>query len=167
MRLWTVQHHTVPAILETTGELAGDWAKIMVSSYAPAYREMVAEMARRGVDCAGRPPIWAWTGPDTRDADVVLTAELLLGPTTAEEYATYVILDLIVPDEIVVLSSYGRWNTYLDAILFGEGPPYMDWTIDPHEQDEPGRVQACLPVLKRSWVLNARPFEEWREPSVS
>ncbi|GAA2698094.1 hypothetical protein GCM10010412_093500 [Nonomuraea recticatena] len=145
--------------LEQAGEVVGDWTTVTSRSYVPAYREMVAEMARRGIDCAGRPPLWAWLGPDTRDERVAVTAELLLCPEGPEEYARYVVLDLEVPDEFVVLSSYGRWNDFMEATLFGPSSPSMDWTIERSELAAAGRVQACLPRLAEPWVLGVRPLE--------
>ncbi|WP_433235211.1 DUF3841 domain-containing protein [Streptosporangium sp. CA-135522] len=161
MRLWTVQHRAVLEALNDTGELVGDWARVMSPSFRPAYEEMVAEMARRGLDCAGHPPLWAWHGPDTRDDRVALTAELLLNPGDPEEYDRYVVLDLDVPDEFVVVSSYGRWNDFLEAIFMGQSAPNMDWSIDRDEFDEPVgcRVQACLPRIAGPWVLSVRPLE--------
>ncbi|MDP9869573.1 MULTISPECIES: DUF3841 domain-containing protein [Streptosporangium] len=161
MRLWTVQHRAVLGPLEDIGELVGDWARVMSPSFRPAYEEMVAEMARRGIDCAGRPPLWAWPGPDTRDDRVALTAEMLLNPEGPEEYDRYVVLDLDVPDESVVLSSYGRWNDFLEAVFMGGSPPSMDWSIDQDELDGPtyARVQACFPRLAGPWVLGVRPLE--------
>ncbi|MGW2160375.1 DUF3841 domain-containing protein [Nonomuraea sp. NPDC001699] len=162
MRLWTVQHRMVLESLQDSGELVGDWTRVLSHSCRPAYEEMVAEMARRGIDCAGRPPLWAWPGPDTRDDRVALTAELLLNPDGPEEYDRYVVLDLEVPDEFVVLSSYGRWNNFLEEIFFrGDSSPRMDWSIDQDELDEQadGRVQACLPRVAGPWVLSVRPLE--------
>ncbi|MGI5271736.1 hypothetical protein ACQEUU_21460 [Nonomuraea sp. CA-218870] len=156
MRLWTVQHRAVLDLLETDSELVGDWARLLVSSYRPVYEGMVAEMARRGLDCRGRPPVWAWLGPDTRDNAVAVTAELLLCPETDEEYARYVVLDLDVPSEMVLLSSYGRWNDFMEAILLGGGPATMDWSID---REELAGVQACLPRVPARYVLGARPLE--------
>lgn len=160
MRLWTVQHRLVLQSLQDHGELAGDWARVLSPSYRSAYEEMVAEMARRGIDCAGRPPLWAWLGPDTRDDRVALTAELLLNPESEEDYGRYVVLDLDAPEEFVVLSSYGRWNDFLEAVLLGDGPPRMDWSIDQDELGEQthGRVQACLPRVAGAWVVSTRPL---------
>ncbi|MEV2272639.1 DUF3841 domain-containing protein [Nonomuraea africana] len=159
MRLWTVQHRAVLESLEDAGELVGDWPRIMVWNYRACYEEMVAEMARRGLDCGGRPPVWAWAGPDTRDNSVAVTAELLLCPQTPEEYARYVVLDLDVPDEAVLLSLYGRWNDFMEAIIMGEGSPDMDWSIG---QEELAAVQACLPRVAAGWVLGVRPLEPFR-----
>ncbi|MEU4407296.1 DUF3841 domain-containing protein [Streptosporangium sp. NPDC023963] len=159
MRLWTVQHRAVLKSLEDAGELVGDWDRIMAGNYRACYEEMVAEMARRGLDSEGRPPVWAWAGPDTCDNGVALAAEMLLCPQTPEEYARYVVLDLDVPDEVVLLSSYGRWNDFMYAIIMGEGAPDMDWAIDREELDG---TQACLARVAARWVLGARPLEPFR-----
>jgi hypothetical protein len=159
MRLWTVQHRAVLELLEDAGELFGDWDRIMVRNYRACYQEMVAEMARRGLVSGGRPPVWAWAGPDTRDNRVALAAEALLCPQTPEEYARYVVLDLDVPDEVVLLSSYGRWNDFMEAIIFGEESPAMDWSIG---REELNGVQACLPRVAAGWVLGVRPLEPFR-----
>lgn len=159
MRLWTVQHRAVLKSLEDAGELVGDWDRIMVPDYRACYEAMVAEMARRGLDGGGRPPMWAWAGPDTRDNRVALAAELLLCPQTPEEYARYVVLDLDVPDEVVLLSSYGRWNDFMHAIMMGEGSPDMDWAIG---REELNGVQACLARVAAGWVLGVRPLEPFR-----
>ncbi|MFB9884576.1 DUF3841 domain-containing protein [Planobispora siamensis] len=159
MRLWTVQHRAVLEALEDTGELVGDWDRIMIRNYRACYEVMVAEMARRGLDCGGRPPVWAWTGPDTRDNAVALTAELLLCPQTPEEYARYAVLDLDVPDDAVLLSSYGRWNDFTESIIMGGGSPEMDWSIG---REELSGVQACLARVTSGWVLGARPLEPFK-----
>ncbi|MGI5204773.1 hypothetical protein ACQEU6_24735 [Spirillospora sp. CA-108201] len=151
-----MQHRAVLDSLETDGELVGDWARLSVASYRPVYDAMVAEMAQRGLDCRGRPPMWAWLGPDTRDNAVAVTAEILLCPETDDEYARYVVLDLDVPDEMVLVSSYGRWNDFMKAILLGGEPATMDWSID---REEPAGVQACLPRVPAGYVLGARPLE--------
>ncbi|MFC5824347.1 DUF3841 domain-containing protein [Nonomuraea insulae] len=159
MRLWTVQHRAVLESLEDAGELVGDWARILVGDYRACYEEMVAEMARRGLDCGGRPPVWAWEGPDTRDNNVAITAEMLLCPETPEEYARYVVLDLDVPDETALISSYGRWNDFLEAIIMGAESPHMDWSIG---QEELNGVQVCLPRVATGWVLGVRPLEPFK-----
>ncbi|WP_443729308.1 hypothetical protein, partial [Sphaerisporangium perillae] len=82
-------------------------------------------------------------------------------PDGPEEYDRYVVLDLDVPDEFVVLSSYGRWNDFLEAIFMSDSSPRMDWSIDQDELDEQtdGRVQACLPRVAGPWVLSIRPLK--------
>ncbi|MFI6509850.1 DUF3841 domain-containing protein [Streptosporangium sp. NPDC050855] len=159
MRLWTVQHRAVLESLEDAGELLGDWDRIMVRNYRACYQEMVAEMVRRGLVGGDRPPVWAWAGPDTRDNRVALVAEALLCPQTPEEYARYVVLDLDVPDEVVLLSSYGRWNEFMEAVILGEESPVMDWSIG---REELNGVQACLPRVAAGWVLGVRPLEPFR-----
>lgn len=158
MRLWTAQHRDVVGVLERTGRLVGDW-DLVPASWRPAYRVMAAEMGRRGIDCAGRPPVWAWPEPDTQDSRVAVTARLLL--SDLQFAAGVVVLDLEVPDVHVLRSSYSAWNLLLCGFLDGEPSPAMDWAIAPEEENDPDQVsvQACLPLLHRSWVRGIRPIE--------
>ncbi|MEU5211770.1 DUF3841 domain-containing protein [Streptomyces sp. NPDC020742] len=162
MRVWTVQPGDVLATLEQEGRLTGDWQRV-APGVRPAYEVMVAEMHRRGIDCGGRPPVWAWAEPDAGGERVLLTAQLLLSPVEWERGV--VVLDLDVPDASVLCSAYGRWNDFLCDVLEGAPAPAMNWAIGP--DDERGsdcRVQACLPVVRASWVVGIRPLEPGPEP---
>ncbi|WP_232665772.1 hypothetical protein [Pseudonocardia sp. TRM90224] len=132
--------------LYTDGRLLGDWS-LVVPGYEPAYRGMVAAMARAGVDTGGRPPIWGWHGRLTLgDAAMLFNAEheLSLG------FAT---LDLAAPDELVVRSDYGAWNDYMSDVF--EGKP-AEW--DPAGRPAQVPAQICLPFLLAEWVLAVRPL---------
>ncbi|WP_432096558.1 DUF3841 domain-containing protein [Streptomyces sp. bgisy100] len=158
MRLWTVQHHHAVPALEEAGRLVGDWQRVS-PTWRSAYELMVGEMRQRGIDCAGRPPMWAWAGPDTRDERVTVTVELLLSLHEWEQGV--VVLDLDVPDELVLLSSYSGWNDLLEAVLTGAASPVMDWSVGPDDLHDPVQcgVQACLPFIHPSWVRGIRPIE--------
>ncbi|MFG2142073.1 DUF3841 domain-containing protein [Streptomyces sp. NPDC048650] len=158
MQLWTAQHRAVVEVLEETGRLVGEWDRVE-PSLCPVYQVMVAEMLRRGIDCEGRPPVWAWAEPDTRDIRVLETARLLLSDNDFDRGA--VVLDLDVPDEYVLRSSYASWNEVHFGFLSGERPPAMNWSIAPDEESDPDacRIQACLPMVHRSWVRGIRPID--------
>ncbi|WP_432014114.1 hypothetical protein [Streptomyces cucumeris] len=161
MRLWTVQPRAALTTLRADGELTGAWERVD-PAWRPAYEAMVARMESRGVSCAGRPPFWAWAVPDTADDRVAWTAVLLLGLDADDPgpFAGYRVLDLEIADELVVLSSYPRWNTFLDDVLMGEESAAMDWSIDADEFHDPDQmgVQACVPRLRADWVLGCRPL---------
>ncbi|MEJ3653728.1 hypothetical protein WEH80_12160 [Actinomycetes bacterium KLBMP 9759] len=132
--------------LLSTGRLDGDWA-LVIPGYEPAYRGMVAAMARAGVDTEGRPPIWGWHGRLTlADAAMLFDAEheLSLG------FAT---VDLAAPDELAVSSDYGAWNDYMSDVVAGT-PAAWDPTGTPAREP----VQVCLPYLLAEWVLDVRPL---------
>ncbi|MFG2194240.1 hypothetical protein [Streptomyces sp. NPDC048639] len=157
MRLWTVQHHGAVPVLEKSGLLTGDWSRV-ASGLRPGYELMLAEMRRRGIDSAGRPPVWAWAGPDSRDGRVLETARSLLSPLEWEQGV--VVLDLEVPDELVVTSAYGWWNDVLAAVLSGEPLPSMDFSTGPEdEREDEFRIQAVLPLVRLDWVRTSRPLE--------
>ncbi|MBL1102743.1 DUF3841 domain-containing protein [Streptomyces coffeae] len=157
MRLWTVQPRAVVEGLERTGLLVGDW-KHVEPSWRPAYEVMTDEMRRRGIDCEGRPPVWAWVGADSGEENVLVTARMLLSDEQID--SGVVVLDLDVPDNLVLRSSYSQWNELLSGVLSGEQSPAMAWSIDPEEEDttEEFQVQACLPMLRRGWVRGIRPI---------
>ncbi|MEU6083801.1 DUF3841 domain-containing protein [Streptomyces sp. NPDC047108] len=156
MRLWTVQHHGAVPVLHESGLLTGDWSRV-APSLRPGYDLMVAEMRRRGIDDGGCPPVWAWAGPDSRDGRVLQTARSLLSQVEWERGV--VVLDLEVPDALVVTSSYGWWNDVLAAVLSGEPLPPTDFSTGPDdEREEEFRIQAVLPLVRRAWVRDVRPL---------
>lgn len=105
MRLWTVQLRAVIEELERTGFLVGDW-KYVEPSWRPAYRVMTDEMLRRGIDCEGRPPVWAWMGADSGEENVLMTARMLL--SDADFDSGVGVVDVEVPDELVLRTSYSQ-----------------------------------------------------------
>lgn len=148
MRLWTLQAPEVVAELRATGRYRGDWA-VVQGNFRPAYRDVVAEMGRRGIDCAAAAPIWCWTS----GSPVRRTAGLLLGD---HEWAHgRWLLALTVPDELTMATSYAVWNDYLGYTMgFLDGPERMDWAGTPVSAwDE---LQVTIPELRREWVRRAR-----------
>ncbi|QGU03260.1 hypothetical protein CKALI_12110 [Corynebacterium kalinowskii] len=140
IQLKTFQPLTRVRTLEATGELRGSWAQILSVSYDPAYRDMVSEMARAGIDCAGNPPIWAWYGPLALiDATMLLNEEYDL----PKGYAT---ITFTAPRDLVLLSEYGPW---CEALF-----PYRPWRAPtpPLIPDPAVQLQATLPVIRASWV---------------
>lgn len=120
-------------------------------------------MLRRGIDCEGRPPVWAWRGADSGEENVLMTARMLL--SDADFDSGVGVVDMEAPDDLVLRSSYFQWNELLSRVLSGEQSPAMDWSIDPEEEDttEEFQVQACLPLLRGSWARGSRPIDPlWR-----
>lgn len=109
---------------------------------------MVDAMRRSGVDTGGRPPVWAWQGVlRLRDATSLFDPqhELVRGFATVE---------LDAPDDLVVLSDYGKWCDYLMAPVGSVGE-WNPGALDPHSAVP---VQACLPSLRSEWVRTVRPL---------
>lgn len=150
VRLWTLQAPEVVAALHAEGEYLADWATVP-GDYGPAYRAVVAEMARRGIDSAGAPPIWCWTWR----SPLRLTANLLLSDQDWAHGRWLLALD--APDRLTLSTSYAGWNDYLCYTMgFAEETVEMDWSGRLLSAvDQP---QVTLPELRADWVLWAREF---------
>lgn len=64
---------------------------------------MVEVMAERGIDCRGRPPIWAW------HSDVRLWDAALLFDPQHELSRGFARMTFAAPAELVMVSDYGQW----------------------------------------------------------
>ncbi|MFE9775839.1 hypothetical protein ACFYOV_30110, partial [Streptomyces sp. NPDC005931] len=108
---------------------------------------MTDEMRRGGIDCEGRPPVWAWVGADSGEERVLATARMLL--SDAELQSGVLVLDLEVPGDLVLQSSYSHWCEFLDGTVSGDQSAAMDWSTDPDGGNTTleFEIQACLPVL--------------------
>lgn len=134
--------------LQHDGILIGDWAHVLRGT-EKAYGRMVEVMTQRGIDCHGRPPIWAWLG-QVRLMDAVL----LLDPEheLSRGFAT---VTFTAPTDMVMVSDYGHWCEALfrNSDEWAPAPPVRG----PHP------AQATLPYLQADWVHNIDllPIEGW------
>nr|WP_223885843.1 DUF3841 domain-containing protein [Nocardia colli] len=154
VRLWTLQAPEAVAAVRACGRYRADW-DLVSANFRPAYRAMVDEMARRGIDCGDAPPVWCWPGRGLRGTAVRRTANSLLGD---HEWAHgRWLLKLRVPEEFTLATSYSLWNDHL-AHTFGDpdGLAEMDWTGRLHtDLDE---HQVTIPELRSEWIVRARPY---------
>lgn len=154
MRLWTLQAPEVVTALRATGVYRADW-DLVVGNWRGAYAEMVAEMRRRGIADGDLPPVWCWPGRVWRRRAVRTSAGMLLGD---HEWAHgRWLLQLDVPAEMTLASSYSLWNEYLGYVIgVQDRPDRMDWSGA--RIDELDELQVCLPELRREWVVRGRPY---------
>lgn len=154
MRLWTLQAPEVISALQSRGVYRADW-DLVTPNWRSAFRDMAAEMRRRGIECHGAPPIWCWPGRTWRRSAVRSTANLLLGD---HEWAHgRWLVELHVPEALTMPTSYAVWNDYLCYTMgFDDGPEHMDWSGTlVWERD---RLQVTIPELRREWVVRAKPY---------
>ncbi|MEV6276549.1 DUF3841 domain-containing protein [Nocardia sp. NPDC051832] len=158
MRLWTLQAPEVIEALRATGRYRADW-ELVTTNWRGAFGDMADEMRRRGIDCAGVPPIWCWRGRARQRRAVRSTANSLLGYHEWAHGRWLVTLD--VPDNQILATSYAAWNDYLgfrggyDTELV-EGPHRMDWRGG--LQSRWDELQYTIPELRIDWVRRARPY---------
>lgn len=157
VKLWSFQHKSVVEILEHKGVFRPEWERVAWPFSRRCYRWMIREMARCGIDCGDRPPVWAWHscggrwgGPPT-----VSDAVALLGG--APDQMT---IEFEAPSELVLLSSYGEWNRITDLLTpeNWEKKRYRR-LFDLQKIDfQYDSIQACLPELRWAWVTDVRPL---------
>ncbi|MEV0246541.1 hypothetical protein AB0H76_08145 [Nocardia sp. NPDC050712] len=158
MRLWTLQAPEVVETLRSAGHYRADWERV-TANWRPAFEDLTRELGRRGIDDGAAPPVWCWRGRARQRRAVRSTANSLLGH---HEWAHgRWLITLRVPDELILATSYARWNDYLgyrggyDATLV-EGPHRMDWT--PTLRSSWDTLQYAIPYLRLDWVIRARPY---------
>lgn len=155
VELRTFQPLTRVALLRADGVLVGEWSRVDAAN-VPAFRRMVEVMALRGVDTAGRPPVWAWHG-DLRLRD----AALLFDPEH-ELAKGFAAVAFRAPEDLVVLSDYAHWCDVLIGPAADAGS-VAAW--EPRRRDPLSRHpdQACLPYLRAEWVTGVRrlPVSGW------
>lgn len=89
-----------------------------------------------------------------------MTAKLLFGIDFPVDFVT---LELTVPSEFVVLSSYRLWNEVLEFVLENQAVPEDEVLLTsmlspPHPVDKFDDVQATIPFLDDSWISDVRPL---------
>ena len=125
------------AQLHREGVLRGDWAHVP-GGWDRAYRLMSARMTALGIECDGRPPMWAFPGRRTWG-----DAFGLLGEHDLE--IGYAALTFTAPTELVLLTDYDEW---CDALRSGR---WAGDTIPLSRAAERG-LQATLPRIELGWA---------------
>lgn len=172
MKLWSIQNR---AYFESSSDesLTCDW-KFTPENWRFAYRWMVEQWSIRVGTERLDAPIWCWHSCNGQHGapPTVGTVAMLMGDW--EYYAaSMVILELAVPDEIVLLSSYSRWNNAVDDALdlksqrirTGVFSDMFDSPLMKHATDD---IQAVIPRVHPSWIVDIRlvPDEDsdWDKP---
>ena len=107
------------------------------------------------------PPVWCWHScQELGKGPTVETARALLSDWEMEQ--TLCMLELHVPSDLVLLSSYGGWNEFLDHVMDNKPLTNEDrWTemfnVPPLKRDHDD-IQAVIPYIERDWVASVRPL---------
>jgi len=177
--LWTIQYETFMSRLEQRGRVRARWREAE-SAWKSAYVWMARQTVERG--CCRRPvaPIWAWhscgavgQGPDRE------VVEDYCGPNGRKVW----LIEMEVPDGLVLLSHYGIWNDILEEVCVANGgkvigaggeevppdPPVGDWeqVFDIRLEDRTSwidegnrhAIQACVPYVDREWIRGIKRYQ--------
>ncbi len=160
MHLWTFQPAELEDLLEKQPVFCAEW-KFTPVNWRPAYEWMAAEMERHGIHLEGHAPVWAWhscktwnTGPTVDTATELLTDYQLLNGM--------ILIEMNVPDELCLLSTYSGFIGLLDEVLDHGAILHPDrhhdiFTLPLHLKGDD--IQAAMPCLRREWVSDIRSIE--------
>jgi hypothetical protein len=108
--------------------------------------------------------IWVWQPPSgvpPRDAEYRALSDVY---TDFEDARQTLIIELSLPPELVLRSSYSRWNVLLDYCLLYKRAPECteDWLgmFDCDTLDEHDMIQGVVPWIQRAWVSEVLEVEE-------
>jgi len=160
MKLWTFQSAELENLLDKVEVVYAEWQLTPVN-WRPAYVWMAAEMERHGIELNGHAPVWAWHSCSKWFAPpTVGTAMSLL--TDYQLLNGMVTIEMEVPDELCLLSSYARFNELLDEVIdFGtirHPEAHYEMFSLPLELDM-DEIQAVIPCINKDWILEIRPID--------
>ncbi len=109
-------------------------------------------------------PIWLWPMDERPAPQEVVYGRAVLLSGGLEHCLTMRFVELDVPEELALKSSYGKWNTLVDyCISFGRAPKGTDdWMglFDWRHLLEFDFVQAIVPYIEREWITSVAEFDE-------
>lgn len=105
MKLWSAQRVQALATLDAGHALVGNWSRVRRDrSWSSAYGWMSRQMVHRRVSERGLPPLWCWLKKDSARFN-----------PDGWEPGWYAVLELEIPDEKVLVSSYDLWHFVLNG----------------------------------------------------
>jgi len=155
--LITVQRADILEHFDTRGVFRAEWCAISVTGHARiAYDHVLSEMKDQGLSDGVHPPVWTW---QTDRADAIGRAFELLSDAERDAHA-YVLIELAVPDRILLRSSYQGWcDLYFDCVEAGrihDNGHWLNWkSVDLATYDV---VQALLPHIDGQWITRTAPL---------
>lgn len=160
IRLWTFQQSAIVPGLRGPGTYRASWSETP-ANWRTAY-EWMAQQFATATDCiAPDAPVWCWHSCNGRlgAAPTVGTAAFLLS-----EYQLgqgMVAIELTVPAEFVLLSSYNAWNSFLDFVIVNQRLPKNHrlarrMFAEPMLKHDTDDIQAVIPFIElrvegRNW----------------
>lgn len=146
MILYSIQPTALVEELSNTESYKASWQHVD-QSWKPAYEYMCSEMQTRGIAIGNNAPVWAWAEPKTKIQQ--LAGELL----SEQDWERGVsVIELQMPKDEVVLSSYFHWNQLLDESLETGAVTPSTELFSTNNLDEDDTLQATLPYVKRGWI---------------
>lgn len=122
LRLWTFQSAEIAPVLKGPGPYRASWDETP-ANWRIAYKWMAQQLVEATNLTNADAPIWCWHSCNGQlgAAPTVGTAAFLLSEYQLGQGMVAVELD--VPKELVLLSSYYAWNSFLDFVIVNQRLP--------------------------------------------
>jgi hypothetical protein len=172
VRLWTFQDQSVADQLMAGHIHCGDWERTP-ENWRLAYRWMASSLKEIAPELGEHAPIWCWHSchGTLNQPPTVGTAAYLLSESDFERGLA--VLELAIPADTMLLSSYYAWNRFLDAVItkkrLPRSPRRAGWMFEEpllrHADDD---IQAVIPLIRPSWLVRSTPLiidgRDYNEP---
>ena len=163
MRIWSIQHQKFVDLLQQKNILHAEWHYVTWAvDVRPQYEWLVRQMKKRGIDTQGKPPIWAWHSCRgwQRPPSVAIAYNLVGNGTNM------VTLEMEVPPEMVLLSSYAIWCEIFYMENFEAIKSFRRYKIFQIEKVKfpYDCIQATLPFIDKEWITAIRPLPFKEKP---
>lgn len=169
--LWTFQSQAIVPLLESGNPYVASWERTP-ENWRTAYQWMTSQLNDATGGQWPSPPIWCWhsCNGDFGNPPTVGTASSLLCDYQIQKGV--VSIELLVPPELMLLSSYYAWNKFLDFVIVHKRLPSSSlrnrWLLQSplmkHKTDD---VQAAIPCIKSEWIRGMKPVviegRQWNE----
>jgi hypothetical protein len=159
MKLWTLQRDCVAESLSQRHLVNWEFTPL---NWRVAYDWMAHHLAKHLGRESKHAPVWCWHSCDGKfgSGPTVSTANALMGDWDYHAHRTRVI-ELEVPDQLPLLSSYSMWNELLEVAMTTEAMPALDIPFiamfePPYFQHDWDDIQAVLPYIEAEWVVATR-----------
>lgn len=130
------------------------------SLVSPHWRVAYAWMKQRYRELVGCDEdyelLWLWMVPTdrpAREAEYRALSSLCPGFNDARQMS---IIELTLPEDLVLTSSYSRWNVLLDYCIVNRRTPERteDWLgmFDCKSLEKWDKIQGVVPWIERSWI---------------
>ena len=158
MKLWTLQSRKFADDL-LRGSICGEWSSTP-QNWRSYYRWMAAQWHDRIGSAELDVPIWCWHSCNGIDGacPTVGTFAMLMGDWNYYA-ASMTCLELIVPHELALLSSYSRWNEAIDDAMDRREDSiateaFIDMFDSPLIKHDTDDIQAVVPRIESTWVVH-------------
>jgi len=157
-RLFTFQRTPVLDLFDAHGCYQPTWFGTGIAGrHRIAYEFVSRHMCEIGLLHSLTPPVWTFeTDPD----ELELLATMLLSDHELSQ-SNYVTLELLVPENFILRTSYSAWcDLYFSCLETGRIEDDGKWLdCSPTDEYPSHTAQAILPCILKTWVKNVAPLK--------